>query len=140
MARIDQAVELEVDAGIASEAELAPYFATPESFATPIAGPDRRCAVLLNAFSVDEAGARRFQARILVLKPRVIAGLPADVYNYATLKPAFPNESTADQFFNEAQFESYRQLGLHIGQTLFGGSEGHHPVAQALWRYLEKPL
>lgn len=140
LARIDQAVELEVDAGIASEAELAPYFATPESFATPIAGPDRRCAVLLNAFSMDEAGARRFQARILVLKPRVIAGLPADVYNYAALNRAFPNESTADQFFNEAQFESYRQLGLHIGQTLFGGSEGQHPAAQALWRYLEKPL
>jgi hypothetical protein len=34
-----------------------------------------------------------------------------DVQNYAKDCPAFPHESTADQWFTEAQFESYRMLG-----------------------------
>jgi hypothetical protein len=38
---------------------------------------------------------------------------PKDVYNYATESPDFPHESTADQFFSESQFESYRALGRH---------------------------
>ncbi|MCL4802487.1 MAG: hypothetical protein KJ025_23065, partial [Burkholderiales bacterium] len=27
----------------------------------------------------------------------------------------FPHQSTADQFFDEPQFESYRKLGHHVG-------------------------
>jgi len=38
---------------------------------------------------------------------------PKDVYNYATESPDFPHETTADQFFSESQFESYRALGRH---------------------------
>ena len=38
---------------------------------------------------------------------------PKDVYNYATESLEFPHESTADQFFSESQFESYRALGRH---------------------------
>ena len=44
----------------------------------------------------------------------------ADVRQYADRHPAFPHESTLDQFFSEAQFESYRALGYHIAQTVFG--------------------
>ena len=32
---------------------------------------------------------------------------------------AFPQEPTTDQFFDEAQWESYRALGEHIGAQLF---------------------
>ena len=38
---------------------------------------------------------------------------PLDVVNYAQGHAAFPHETTADQFFSESQFESYRALGLH---------------------------
>jgi len=36
------------------------------------------------------------------------------VRNYAAANPAFPHESTGDQFFSESQFESYRALGFEI--------------------------
>ncbi len=36
------------------------------------------------------------------------------VLDYAARYPAFPHESTTDQFFGEAQFEAYRALGYHI--------------------------
>jgi hypothetical protein len=51
---------------------------------------------------------------LLYIKPCVYAECPADVRNYARESPAFPHETTADQFFVESQFESYRALGRHI--------------------------
>jgi hypothetical protein len=44
---------------------------------------------------------------------------PADVAEYAGRHPDFPHETTADQFFSESQFESYRRLGEHIGWEVF---------------------
>lgn len=35
---------------------------------------------------------------------------------YRSRKARFPHESTADQFFDEGQFEAYRALGQHIGE------------------------
>jgi hypothetical protein len=42
-------------------------------------------------------------------------GEPAHVVNYAKTCLEFPHQSTADQFFSESQFESYRALGEYIG-------------------------
>ena len=77
-------------------------------------------------------------SRILLIKPNLIAGLPVDLLNYASEHPTFPNESTANQFFDEAQFEGYRQLGLQIGRRLFGDGKKRSAVADALWAYLER--
>jgi hypothetical protein len=38
---------------------------------------------------------------------------------YRLDNPAFPHDSTANQFFTEAQFEAYRSLGEHVGDKLF---------------------
>jgi hypothetical protein len=38
---------------------------------------------------------------------------------YRLDEPSFPHQSTADQFFTEAQFEAYRSLGEHVGDKLF---------------------
>jgi hypothetical protein len=46
--------------------------------------------------------------------------LPVDVMEYAQKNKAFPHQSTGDQFFDEEQFESYRKLGLHIAEIVFG--------------------
>ena len=49
---------------------------------------------------------------LIYLKPSLFADLPQDVLAYARLAQAFPHQSTIDQFFDEAQFESYRALGF----------------------------
>ncbi|MBK6929414.1 MAG: patatin-like phospholipase family protein [Saprospirales bacterium] len=41
---------------------------------------------------------------------------PVFVLNYFKNNPAFPHQSTADQYFDEVQFEAYRMLGEHIGK------------------------
>ena len=54
-------------------------------------------------------------AKLIYVKPRLQGDEPLVVQQYARLSPAFPHESTADQWFTEGQFEAYRQLGQHLG-------------------------
>lgn len=56
---------------------------------------------------------------LLYLKPTLCGLEPTDVLEYHDQHPEFPQESTGDQFFDEAQWESYRKLGEHIGDRLF---------------------
>jgi hypothetical protein len=60
------------------------------------------------------------QGTIVYIKPTLTGDEPADVAEYARAHPTFPHESTADQFFTEAQFESYRELGYHTVRKIFG--------------------
>ncbi len=55
---------------------------------------------------------------LVYLKPSLTGSEPTDVQDYAARHPAFPHESTSDQFFDEAQFESYRRLGEHVAQQV----------------------
>jgi hypothetical protein len=41
--------------------------------------------------------------------------VPVHVENYAKEHAAFPHQTTADQFFDDAQFEAYRALGAYLG-------------------------
>ena len=38
---------------------------------------------------------------------------------YRTIHPDFPHQSTLDQFYDEEQFEAYRQLGVHVAEGTF---------------------
>jgi hypothetical protein len=56
---------------------------------------------------------------LIYLKPSLTGNEPADVTEYASRHEEFPHEPTADQFFDESQFESYRALGFHIAEKVF---------------------
>lgn len=56
---------------------------------------------------------------IIYIKPVVRGDEAADVLHYARTHPAFPHQSTADQWFDEPQFESYRELGFLSGEEAF---------------------
>jgi len=56
---------------------------------------------------------------LLLIKPTLIGEEPQDILKYHSANPAFPQQTTADQFFDEAQWESYRRLGQHIAERLF---------------------
>lgn len=49
---------------------------------------------------------------------------PMDVTAYRSQYPAFPHQSTADQWFDEAQFESYRALGEHVALEVLCDAKG----------------
>ena len=51
------------------------------------------------------------QGKLLYVKSSLTEKDPADVLSYKRTHGAFPHQSTADQWFDESQFESYRMLG-----------------------------
>ncbi|HYW06635.1 MAG TPA: patatin-like phospholipase family protein [Longimicrobium sp.] len=55
---------------------------------------------------------------LLYVKPALTGDEPRDVAAYARVSKQFPHESTADQFFSESQFESYRALGFHSARAV----------------------
>lgn len=65
---------------------------------------------------------------ILVFKPTIVGTEPPDVLQYRARNHQFPHQSTGDQFFDEAQWESYRRLGQHAARIAFSAiteSERH---------------
>jgi len=55
---------------------------------------------------------------LLYIKTLLTKEDPADVQSYAAAHNDFPQQSTADQWFDESQFESYRALGDTIADKL----------------------
>lgn len=54
---------------------------------------------------------------LLYLKSSCTGDEDEVIGQYRHSSPTFPHESTADQLFNEGQFEAYRALGQHIGEA-----------------------
>jgi hypothetical protein len=65
-------------------------------------------------------GRAPFVGALLYIKASLDGGEPPDLMNYALEESGFPHQSTADQFFDEPQFESYRKLGHRIGSVVLG--------------------
>lgn len=53
------------------------------------------------------------KGRLIYFKPVLTGDEPPDILQYQTRRSRFPQETTADQFYDEAQWESYRRLGEH---------------------------
>jgi Patatin-like phospholipase len=64
---------------------------------------------------------------LLYLKPWLPQNLPADVLAYWADHDDFPHQSTAQQFFLESQFESYRALGRQIVDRAFQVDDASPP-------------
>jgi hypothetical protein len=127
LARIDLDVKIEVERDF--KGVLAEVFAGPEDFtrmsprAEPAASgqpqPPRRTPTALLLWVYAHNDAERPRTQIVVIKPNVPWDAEADVQQYAHDHGSFPQEPTADQFFDEAQWESYRALGWRLGRKIF---------------------
>ena len=51
---------------------------------------------------------------------------------YKLAHEKFPDETTADQFFNEARFEACRELGYHIGWQLLESEPGRRLLGEGV--------
>jgi hypothetical protein len=89
----------------------------------PVLRKGRYFAIATIRYSVVDGNDPQKDGKLIYIKPGLYENavfFPKDVYNYATASPAFPHESTADQFFSESQFESYRALGRHAMNEVCG--------------------
>jgi len=74
------------------------------------------------------------EGRLIYVKPTIRGDESADVLNYERRCGDFPHESTADQWFSETQFESYRALGAHEIEKIIGDATSTDPESE---RYAE---
>lgn len=65
--------------------------------------------------------------KLVYLKPVICGKESVDVLSYQAAtdsgKSRFPHQTTADQWFDETQFESYRMLGYHAVRSIYSKEE-----------------
>lgn len=81
-----------------------------QPYSSPGETPKVRCAVA--EIRYKEIDSTLENGYLVYIKPVVLAGDDSDVTAYKAANPAFPHESTGNQWFNESQTESYRMLGV----------------------------
>ncbi len=69
------------------------------------------------------------RGELLFIKPMLNGSEPPDIRAYAASHQTFPHEATSNQFFNEAQFESYRHLGSWMISSYFENAPKNVPPA-----------
>lgn len=99
---------------VAQTPEEAALFARVGSLKTLTAQAGPQC-LLLARIHYD---GRAEPGLLIVVKPRLLDALPLEISGYAARNATFPQQTTADQFFDEAQWEAYHQLGLRLGGIL----------------------
>jgi hypothetical protein len=82
-----------------------------------IVGLSQKHAVLFRVTYHDQPERRSL---LLYIKASLTGDEKIDVLAHHTQHREFPHEGTADQFFDEAQWESYRWLGEHMAAPLVG--------------------
>lgn len=63
------------------------------------------------------------EGTLIYLTTTFFKGVTADLYGYKKEHPAFPDEPTSDQFFDERQFEAYRELGFQAAWKMMQDNE-----------------
>ena len=97
------------DFGVEIEIDLSPLKPNPARLS--------RQHVAVGIITYDPRGDRRDTAVLLYFKPTLTGDEPSDIAQYRTRNQDFPHESTGDQFYDEAQWESYRRLGEHAANA-----------------------
>jgi hypothetical protein len=75
---------------------------------------------------------------LIVLKSSMTGNEPESVKTYRQQYPEFPHQTTADQFFDDAQFESYRELGYHMASGVFSYWSPSTAIRAPRWECLEE--
>ncbi|ASU33386.1 patatin-like phospholipase family protein [Mucilaginibacter xinganensis] len=68
--------------------------------------------------TIKYPGKKQATGTIIYIKTSLTGNESVDIREYFINNPEFPQQSTGDQFFDEAQFESYRKLGYHSIQNI----------------------
>jgi hypothetical protein len=97
------------DFGVEIEIDLSPLIPNVERIS--------KQHVAVGTISYDPRGDGKDNAVLLYLKPALTGDEPCDITQYRTRNEEFPHESTGDQFYDEAQWESYRRLGEHATRS-----------------------
>ena len=77
---------------------------------------------------------------VIYLKLACTGEEPGYVTDYRRVHPDFPHQSTAQQLYDEAEFEAYRRLGECAAASLFRGELAGKPINPATESFSEQPV
>jgi hypothetical protein len=66
----------------------------------------------------DSRGELAKEGLLVYVKAAMTRGLPGDLLGFKAEHGNFPDEPTADQFFDESHFEAYRELGYRLTRAM----------------------
>jgi hypothetical protein len=61
--------------------------------------------------------------KLFYIKPAIFDELQFSLLGFKGASPKFPDDSTVNQFFNEARFEAYRELGLACASRMLADQD-----------------
>jgi hypothetical protein len=99
-----------------------------DALVQPLRDRRKRCAMATIGYK--DAGRGPDDGVLVYIKPMMTGNEPPDVSTYQASHQDFPHQSTADQWYDESQTESYRMLGWHTidevceGRDKKGGLSG----------------
>lgn len=121
--------EQEQASGVGGEGER-PHAGHPLSF--------RRCRRHFFFARIDYPGGSAgepCEGYLIYLKPTMTGDESPELRGYAALNADFPHNPTLDQLYDEDRFESYRQLGEHVGERLCQELCGDDCDPEAMWEW-----
>jgi hypothetical protein len=105
MVLIEQGVEISIDL----------HGVVPEKVEGEVPHPGESCVAVGKILYPATSSRPKEEGILVYIKAELMKDSPAHVWNYAVGNPAFPHQTTGDQFFDDAQFEAYRALGETLG-------------------------
>lgn len=82
-------------------------------------GKKRRFAIAEIYYPEKDEKGKQYTGHLLYIRPTYYGDEePTPIKHYANANRAFPHQSTADQLYDEKQFEAYRALGFFIVQKI----------------------
>jgi GNAT superfamily N-acetyltransferase len=92
--------------------------------ATLTKGPDGISAshVAVGAIRYDDLGDGLGVGTFVFVRSSLTGDEPADLKNFALTNPPFPHDSSFRMAFSDERFESYRELGFHLGISTFAAA------------------
>ncbi|WP_460552571.1 hypothetical protein [Comamonas piscis] len=120
----------QIDLGIRLEPRLDELRFAPDS------GVSRSHIHLLRIYYPVEPSGTQEIGLMLYMKLSVTGDEAELLKRYRMLYPEFPHQSTVNQFYDEEQFEAYRQLGVHVAEGAFSPAllgSGRTPASVSEW-------
>ena len=144
LARIDLGVDVSVEdpASFGPGNPLRDVMGGTADFRRHDGKPQASSPIAMLLYAVSGAGTSsdpRRVTQIVLIKPHVTWASPLEVREHTRVSQAFPQDTTADQFYDEAQWESYRALGHWQGKAVFkpevlDALHAHHQARRAALR------
>jgi len=75
---------------------------------------------------------------LVYIKSSLTGQETVDIAAYRSKHPTFPHQSTADQWFTESQFDSYRALGYQIGDAMLKNCGEKDAPLETLFSHLRR--